>query len=160
MKNTCVSLTISSPHRLTTTVYLPHTLMRRFFNGADYMNLLTALKPFASYNIGFSVADSYKAYKSDSTISSLLLLESLMVSCKCDIDTAERIKEYVRSDRTLRRYAVNYDLNTVQDIEFTISCKVDYISFVRRRMAQKALNIISQHNFRQYVVKADKMAVN
>ena len=72
-------------------------------------------------------AENIKSYETDPTISSLVLLECLILTGNCNDTVHDNIQQFVLSDKSLRGYAVNYELNTVQDIEFAISCKTDYM---------------------------------
>ena len=159
MGDTCIELTVRSMYRLTTTVYLPHNLMRHFFGDNDYYALLQDLKTPAHFELCVNKADAIKSYESDTVISSLQLLECLVVAGVCD-EAAKRIRDFIRSDSILGKYPINYDLNTLQDIEFAISCKVDYTARLSFKISSRAKNIISRYYFKQYVSNSQKMAVN
>ncbi len=147
--NDCIKLIMRSPHRYSTTIYLPHTLMRLFFGNADYMSFL---KDIQSDKCFFKVenAENIKSYETDPTISSLVLLECLILTGNCNDTVHDNIQQFVLSDKSLRGYAVNYELNTVQDIEFAISCKTDYLSVLRLSIQKRANNVIAKHRFDKY----------
>jgi len=150
--NDCIKLSMRSPHRYSTTVYLPHKTMRQFFGDADYMSLLKSISSDKCY-IDVDKAENIKSYETDPTISSLVLLECLVITENYDNAVFERIRQYVFSDKALRAYAINYELNTVQDIEFAISCKTDYLSVLRLSIQKRANNVIAKHRFDKYSSK-------
>lgn len=148
-----IELTIRSPHRFSMSVYLSHKLMRQFYGNNNYVTALKSMDIPSDYMVSIKTVDDYKGYKSDPIISSLLLLE-LLVAANTDNIVCNNIRSFIASDRILRRYTINYRLDTINDIEFAISCKLDYLSFVRRYMTKRAKNIIARHYFSERLKKA------
>lgn len=159
----CIKLSIRSPYKpIERVAYLPHKLMRQFFGNKDYRAVLNSLAPPENYYIRVGNAESYKVYERDITISSLILLECLLVSGQYTYAVRDNIRKYVKKDYALSRYAINYEFKNVQDIEFAISCKRDYIDVLQQKTALKAKNIIRRYYFKTYVDKIinSKQAVN
>lgn len=145
--NNSIELIIRSPYRFSTTVYLSHKLMRQFYGNKDYMKVLKNMMLPSDYSFRIKTAENYKSYKCDSTISSLLLLELLIVSDSFDDDVCSNIRDYILSDKLLDRYSFNRNLSSIRDIEFTISCKSDYLSFVSQKMINSVKNVIARQSF-------------
>jgi len=153
----CIKLTIRSPYRNKITFYLPHTLMRQFFGNNQYMTVLKSLVPPDVFIIHLGTAVDYRIYESDMTISSLLLLECLLVSRYSNNIVLSNIRQYVKKDKALARYSINYDFQKVEDIEFAVSCKLDYLDMLRKKTTLNADNIIAQYQFNSML---DRQAVN
>ena len=158
--NDCIELRVGSPYRLSTTVFLPHSLMRQFYGDTNFYDALKNLSLPSDYSLNIKAAESYKSYECDLTIGSLLILELLIVGNYSDDTVSDRIREYVCTDRFLDRYIFNKELISVQDVAFAISCKIDYLSFVRRKMVKSVKNVIARYYFSKRIMESSKLAVN
>ena len=145
----------SFPNRLTKVCNFPAELFQEFLGISDPKEL--ALYPQNHWGYSCRVVEVFedttglKSSMEDTTLSCLYLAEYVMTNFDEESRKAicKRIYHKIAQDKSFKGYVLN-GLNSMEQIEYAIACKKDYLAHIARINKSGSERAISRMKFRKY----------